>query len=654
MKTSESLLRQLENPSLSRDEQTVLRCQIAADFEHKGRYEAARDVLGELWRGVGQYPALGGLTERRAAEVLLRAGTLSSWLASAAQDKEGQQAAKDLISGSITRFEALGESASAAAAQSELGYCYWREGAYDEARLIYANALKKLTNEGGPELRAKILIRCALVESCNGRYNDALRILTESTPLFETSTDHFLKGKFHSGLSFLLTSLGKNEQRPDYIDRAILELTAAAYHFEQAEHICYLALAENNLGFLLYLTEQYADAHEHLNQARQLFASENNKGGVAQVDDTRARVLLAEGRLQEASKVIHGAVQTLSKGGEQGLLAEALATQGLVMARGGNVFNSQAVLRRAADVAEQVGAVEDAGRALLTLMEEHADNLTEYELLEAYQRADGLLNKTQDAETIARLRASASRITHARLKSLETPKRKRSDVDAWANFSLTELIQAIEARYIKRALLEARGSITHAARLLGLQHHASLTSLLKRRHRNLAHLRTPAETRKPSEKKKRGKKNEGSIHAPRNTGECRTKPRTATILHVEDHKVIADAVKETLELEGWRVVTCTDGARAIRRMASQSRYGLLIFDNHLPNINGLELVRYARQLPHRQSTPIIMLSASEIEAEARSAGVDIFLRKPQDIGRLTAVVSRLLSEGNRETGGAEG
>lgn len=653
MKTSESLLRQLESPSLSRDERAALRCQLAAEFEHKGQYEAARDVLGELWRGVGARPALEGLTDLTATEVLLRVGTLSSWFGSIEQVEGAQEAAKDLINQSITRFQALKEPVRAALAQSELAFCYRREGAFDEARILYTEALRSLpeTEHGH---RAKVLLRLSIVESLSGRHNDSLRILTEATPLFEASTNHFLKGKFHNELSFSLTVLGKNERRPDYTDRAILELTAAAYHFEQAGHIGYRALAENNLGFLLYLVGRYADAHEHLNRARQLFASENNKGRIAQVDETRARVLLAEGRLQEASKVIHGAIQTLSKGGEQSLLAEALTTQGLIMARGGNVFNSQAVLRRAADVAEQVGAVEDAGRALLTLIEEHADNLTEHELLEAYQLADSLLSKTQDTETIARLRACANRITYVRLKSLQTPKRKRSGVDAWANFSLTELIQAIEARYIKRALLDAKGSITHAARLLGFTHHASLTSLLKRRHQNLAHLRTPAATRIPSEKKKRGKKNEGSINAPSNTAECNVKQRTATILHVEDHKVVADAVKETLELEGLRVVTCADGARAIRRMTSQAHYGLLIFDNHLPNVNGLELVRYARQLPHRQSTPIIMLSASDVETEARSLGVNAFLRKPHDIGSLTATVMRLLSEGELRNGGAEG
>lgn len=115
-----------------------------------------------------------------------------------------------------------------------------------------------------------------------------------------------------------------------------------------------------------------------------------------------------------------------------------------------------------------------------------------------------------------------------------------------------------------------------------------------------------------------------------------------TVLHVEDHAVVADAVKETLELEGMRVVTCGDGAAAVRRLASDARYDLIMLDNHLPGIEGLEIVRHARSLPHRQRTPIIMLSASDAEQDARTAGADAFLRKPQDLAKIVPTIRLLL------------
>jgi CheY-like chemotaxis protein/tetratricopeptide (TPR) repeat protein len=633
MTLAESLLRQLDDPTLRHDERARLRCEIAADFEHRGQYDAARDALGELWRGVGQRSSLEGLTGRTAAEVLLRAGALSGWLASAAQDKEGQQAAKDLISESITRFKALGESTKASAAQSDLGFIYWREGAFDDARVIYTDALKRLTDKDAPELRAKILIRCVLVESCSGRYNESLRILTDSTKLFEESDNHALKGKFHNELACVLMFLGKAEGRPDYTDRAIIEYTAAAFHFEEAGHTSYRARAENNLGYLLYTIGRYDNAHEHLNNARILFLAVKDRGSVAQVDETRAHVLLAQGRTKEAERAIRDAVRVLAKGGEQGLYAEALTTQGRVLARLGNFPESRNTLRKAANIAEAAGAVEDAGRAVLVLLEEHGERIGEREFLESYQRADKLLSSTQDGETMARLRMCASRIATARLTSLP-PHRHRSVADFWAGFSLPEKVLAYEARYIRRALINAKGSITHAARLLGWGHHATLQSMLDEggRHHDLLHLRTPLEKRKKS------------LIVSRRSSRRRNKRRVIKILHVEDYKMVADAVRDTLEALGWKVETCASGAEATKILEGDEPFHVFIFDYDLPGRNGVELTRHARTLPHRRRTPIIMFTASDIEQDAWRAGASAVLRKPEDLGRLSETVTRLLSK----------
>jgi CheY-like chemotaxis protein len=635
MTLAETLLKQLENPALSRDERAQLQCQIAADFEHRGEYESAQNALGELWQGVGKRPALEGLSELTAAEVLLRVGSLSGWLGSVRQTEEAQEKAKDLISESIMRFQVIGEATRVVAAQCELGFCYRRAGAYDDARVVYQEALKGLADIGEKELRAKILLRLAIVESLSGRYNDTLRILTDETQFFEESTNNFLKGKFHNDLGCVLTCLSTAEHRPDYIDRAIIEYTAASHYFEEAEHTSYRASAEHNLGYLLYTIGRYEEAHEHLNAARRLFADVQNKGRIAQVDEARARVLLAQGRLPAAESAIREAVRVLSKGGEQGLLAEALTTQGRILSKRGNFIESVNTLRRAADLAEEAGAVEDAGRALLSLMEEHADRLNEDELLDAYERAHNLLKETQDAETITRLRACAIRIVSDRRASL-SQRRVRSVVDFWANFDLNERVRTYEARYVRRALIDGEGSVTRAARLLGLRHHATLTYMLdaeQGRHKDLAYLRTPPEPRRQS-----------IINRNSRRGRPRTKARTINILCVEDYQVIADAVKETLEELGWKVELCADGTHAMRKIESKARYHLLILDNQLPGKDGLEIARRARQLPHRRHTPIIMLSASDIERDALRVGVNAFLRKPQDIGRLSATVMRLLTK----------
>jgi CheY-like chemotaxis protein/tetratricopeptide (TPR) repeat protein len=634
MTLAETMLKQLENPVLSRDERAQLQCQIAADFEHGGQYEAARDALGGLWQGIGERPTLEGLSELTAAEVLLRVGSLSGYLGSIKQIEGAQDKAKDLISESIARFHALGAPIRVAVAQCELGFCYRRAGAHDDARVVYNDALKRLSDNSEKELQANILLRLAAVETYSGRYTDSIQILTDSASLFEESNNDALKGKFHNELALALMFLGKAERRQDYTDRAIIEYTAASHHFEQAGHASYRASAESNLGYLLYTIERYEEAHEHLDAARRLFAGLQNKGRIAQVDETRARVLLEQGRLHAAETAIREAVRALSKGGEQGLLAEALTTQGRVLSKLCKFIESVNTLGRAADLAEEAGAIDEAGRALLTLMEEHADRLAEHELLEAYERAHNLLKETQDMETISRLRACAIRIVSGRRASL-SQRRAPSLVDFWANFDLNERVQTYEARYVRRALIDGQGSVTRAARLLGLHHHGTLAAMLDEggRHKDLAYLRTPPEPRKRS-----------IINRNSRRGRTRIKPHTINILCVEGYQVLADAVKETLEEIGWTVELCADGTEAMRKIESKARFHLLILDNQLPGKDGLELARRARQLPHRRRTPIIMLSASDIERDALRAGVTAFLRKPQDIGRLSATVMRLLTK----------
>ncbi len=120
--------------------------------------------------------------------------------------------------------------------------------------------------------------------------------------------------------------------------------------------------------------------------------------------------------------------------------------------------------------------------------------------------------------------------------------------------------------------------------------------------------------------------------------------QAAMILYVEDNELVLHGVKDTLEQEeGWRVDACTDGTTALAKIESSEHYDLLLFDNELPGVDGLTLIRRARELPHRQHTPIAMLSASRIEREARRAGADEFLKKPDNITNIIEHVRRLLN-----------
>lgn len=612
------------------NERSRLRCRLAKELEEGGDYEEACAVLSELWERVGERPKLEGLTELTQAEVLMRVGALSGWIGSSKQMPDAQERAKDLITESITIFEALHDTDKVYEAQVELAYCYWRQGRFDEARDILREVLDHLADAEN-ELKMVAIIRSAVVERTSKKYYDALSIHTKYAALFEQSTNLALKGKFHNGLAIVLEILGKMENRGDYIDSALIEYTAASVYFEQVGQTRHHALVENNLAMLYQTVGRFAEAHEHLDRARPILAGLKDNLHVAQVDETRAKVLLGERRYVEAERIVGRAVQVLERGDEQCLLAEALTTHGIALARTGHHARARLTLQRAIAVAEQAGDNPAAGRAALVVIEELSENIAEGELCTLFEQAADRLTKSQHPNLTARLIAAARLV----LNRLKPQTLTTEDAPAnWQGFSFRKAIHRYERNLIERALKDARGVVTRAAELLGFPHHQSLISLLNNRHKDLLAARSPVVPRKRS-----------IIREEHGGAEKQT--QHITILYAEDNRLVADTVRDTLELKGWEVDTCFNGAIALKRIESNSAYDLFLFDSDLPRINGLELVRRARRIPHRRRTPIIMLSASDCEREAWQAGVTAFLRKPDDVPKLAENIIRVLTIGSK-------
>jgi CheY-like chemotaxis protein len=627
MKSKRDLLHHLTDQNLSANQRAQARCQLAIQLETEGDYEAAREAMGELWQGVGKRPVVVGLDERTKGSVLLRTGVLTGWLGSAKQVSGAQESAKNLITESIEIFEALKESSGVAEGQIELACCYWREGAFDEGRVWLNEALHRL-RENDIEFRAKALLRFAIIEKESKRLGDALRIHTEAAPIFQQLENHCLIGSFHNEFATVLKNLGAVESREDYIDRALIEFAAASYHFEQAGHLRYQACVENNLGMLYWKSERFADAHKHLDRAQILFARLKDDLHGAQVDETRARVLLAEGRVIEAEKAARRAVRTLEPGDAAYLLAEALTTHATALARRHHSVEARSAFERAISVAEQAEDTHSAGVAALTLVEELGSDLSYDELSIVIDRANSFLTESRELATVRRLATDACNVVSVIRSHLEFP----PNVD-WTKFSFPDALRRYEAHFIKLALKDAGGKITRAARLLRLKGHQSLTSLLKK-HQDI-----------PVTRRKRSIIPAGDTDVRRH---IQPGDRTLRVLHVEDDKTVAGIVKDMLEDQGWHVETCADGNAALKKISGEDEIDVLLVDYDLPGVNGLEIINRARELDHRCDMPMVVLAASAVEAAAREAGADVFLQKPQDVSSLVETVNRLLEEREQE------
>jgi tetratricopeptide (TPR) repeat protein len=406
------LRKQLEDLGLEDEQRVLVRCRLSKRLVLVGDFEGALEALGDYWPEDARQPPLAGLSMRARAELLLRIGVLIGWLGSVKQVGQTQERAKNFIGESLSLFETLGDAEMAAEAQTELGYCYWREGALDEARVLTREALRWLS-EDASELRGWVLVRCALIELTAFRLNDALLLLNEVSSLYARSEDHPLLGRFHQTFGNTLQLLGVAERRQELVDQALLEYTAAGFHFEQAGDTPNVARTENNVGYLLQRLSRFNEAHEHFDRATALFRSLGDGASVAQVDDSRAQCLLAEARYAEAERVSRLAVAALERGDEQSCLAEALITLGTALARLRRPDESREALERAKRVGELAGDIEAAGRACLSLIEELGERLDTRTLRDIYVAADAALAKTQYIETSARLRRAARSIFEA-------------------------------------------------------------------------------------------------------------------------------------------------------------------------------------------------------------------------------------------------
>jgi tetratricopeptide (TPR) repeat protein len=485
----------LETAHLNANDEAVRRCKTALEQKDRGDYAGVQETLRPLWKRVGERPKTTGLEPSVAAEVLLCTGILTSWIGSKNQIRDAQELAKNLITQSMTYFESSRDVTRVAIAQSEIAYCYYREGTLNEARSWLHDALSKLTFEGAA--RARALLKLTTVECSAGRFHEALELLNDNEGLFRKITNPTIKGGYHSELAIILRNLATTENRPEYFRRAINEYKEAENQFRLARNTIFRADVINNVGFLLFKLSRYKEAHKYLNEARRLTTKFKDKARTAQIDESRAQVLIAEGRLVEAERLARRAVSASKNSGHFCMMAEALVTQGVALARLGRTASAHVIFRQAIESAHRVNALNIAGLATLTLLEEIQDLSPEI-LHAAYRQAREWLANSQSPDIKLRLADVAARVVASIHTELSTD--EATEILLSEPGGLRAQLEKHERVVIKRALDEVDGRVTHAASLLDMRYQ-SLAYIIERRHPDLLKKRTPIRRRQARKKK---------------------------------------------------------------------------------------------------------------------------------------------------------
>jgi two-component system chemotaxis response regulator CheY len=123
-------------------------------------------------------------------------------------------------------------------------------------------------------------------------------------------------------------------------------------------------------------------------------------------------------------------------------------------------------------------------------------------------------------------------------------------------------------------------------------------------------------------------------------------PQSLRILVVDDSpatRQMLQAAVEALAVERQQtaaVDTADSGLSALRALPS-GRYDLILTDINMPEVHGLELIRFVRQHPVNKDTPILVVSTQATERDREKAlqlGATGYLTKPVTLGALREAV----------------
>ncbi len=290
----------------------------------------------------------------------------------------------------------------------------------------------------------------------------------------------------------VLRKLARAENRPDYFRRAVNEYRQADDQFKLARNIPFRADVKNNVGNLLRELSLFRQARKYLYEARRLAVSIKDRILVAQFDDSRASLLIAQKRPAEAELITRGSVRALERTEYKCLLADSLITHGIALARTGRQEQAQYTFQRAVEVGREVGAYNKAGLAALTLIEE-IDQLPAEILTAAYEQAGEWLASCQNQDIWLRFTAAGRKLAR-QLRVESGTSEGATELLSNRSCHMPDEVLKFEARLISQALAKVDGRITHAAKLLGVGRQR-LAYIIETRHQDLMKERTPVRRR---------------------------------------------------------------------------------------------------------------------------------------------------------------
>ncbi len=118
------------------------------------------------------------------------------------------------------------------------------------------------------------------------------------------------------------------------------------------------------------------------------------------------------------------------------------------------------------------------------------------------------------------------------------------------------------------------------------------------------------------------------------------------VLVVDDDPQVLKLLRLNFELEGYDVVSATDGPGALEAVEREAP-DVVVCDVMMPGIDGLEVVKRLRGVASTASLPIVLLSAKALRGDGEAgldAGANEYVTKPFDPAELIEIVAGLITK----------
>ncbi|HEX8735900.1 MAG TPA: hypothetical protein VF721_11280 [Pyrinomonadaceae bacterium] len=455
MRTVENIIDYANYTAVEINTMAKICCQKARRFEDAGSYSTAESVMQPFWNGVGTRPHTERLDEDVKAEVLLRCGVITGWIGNNKSIPHSQEWAKDLISESLFIFENLGLAEKAVEAQIELAPCYWRGGAFDEARIFLSMTIEKIKFDEAisDDIKALAYLRRAVLGNDEALHREAIYYLEQGSRFFDSDKNPSLKGKYHNQMGIALQSIGDSQNNPEFLDRALIEYSAAGIYFEEAGHKRYTAFVENNIGMVYLSLKKFAEAHAHFEAAKKIFTNLKEHIFVAQVDESIAKALIGQNLPEIAERFARKSSAAFEKAERFALMIESQITLGIALARMKKFEQARIEFENAEQIASRMTLPNLAGLAILTLLEELKTQFSPGEFTEFYNKADQYFGSHAEIEMLRRMRKLAAHLINGKP---ETPSAEKRPVSLNmpgetenVEEKINEIISSSQARFRK-------------------------------------------------------------------------------------------------------------------------------------------------------------------------------------------------------------